>query len=305
MAITIRLAEERDRDQVLSLLNSSFSDIQRSSQERGIEYWDWKFLENPFGKAILTIAETEGKIIAVNNLWPWEFNVRGTILKALQPCDSVVHPDFRGKGLFKQMRFHGLGLAKENGYSMLFNFPNKNSLPAYLSLGWHSLGKIEWRVKILKPLKLIGSITSKGKTEHVIIGKEYAIDTDLIDRIAGDNLSFDGYLKTNRIPGFHEWRYKEHPYRYYGMIVYEKGSRSTAAIFTINRNGANREMVIVDFVGNEGFTNEVLDLACKEGRSMDASFLAVMENERYRTSELWKSGYVKARLKNMVVLPIT
>jgi len=304
MDLNIRFAEDKDKDEIIYLLNDSFSDIQRTSQQRGEGYWNWKFRDNPFGKAILTVAEINNRIIAINNLWPWEFNIRGSVLKALQPCDSVVHKDFRGKGIFKMMRIHGLEIARAQDFKFMFNFPNENSLLANLSLGWHFQGKIAWWVKVLKPVKVLQGILSPGKTEPVIIDKKYYIDLNAVNHIAQKNISYDGFLKINRTPGFHEWRYIKHPYRSYGMVLYDQGNKATAAIFTINQNGKNREMVIVDIIGSTDNAVPVLKMAADAGKKMDAGFVAVMNNLGFKTHELWKLGFLKRKYKNMVVLPL-
>lgn len=304
MDLIIRVAEERDKTSIISLLNAEFSDIQRTAKQRGEEYWNWKFRDNPFGESILTVTETDNRLIAVNNLWPWELSIRGSVIKALQPCDSVVQADWRGKGFFKKMRIHGVEIAREQGVSLLFNFPNENSIKAYLSLGWHFQGKISWRVKVLNPVKVILGSLSSGKTESVKIDDEYSIDTEILDILASKNAAYDGFLKINRIPGFHEWRYTRHPYRSYGMVHYEQGSKSAAAVFTINQNGRNREMVIVDFLGSKDNIIGVVKMVEDAGRKMGAGFLAIMDNPAIGTSVLWERSFFRRELKNMVVLPL-
>lgn len=196
MESIIRPASEKDKENILELLNNTFSEKQRTSRLRSEDYWNWKFNDSPFGKAILTVVEISNRIIAVNNLWPWEFNIRGSVIKALQPCDSVVHTDYRGKGLFKMMRFHGLEIARTQDIKFLFNYPNENSLSAYLSLGWHYMGRISWWVKVLKPGSVISGIFYAGKAEPVIVDNKYCIDPDLINKIAQKSKAMTGFLKS-------------------------------------------------------------------------------------------------------------
>jgi GNAT superfamily N-acetyltransferase len=304
MELSIRHAEERDKEVIISLLNASFSNGQRTSQQRGSDYWNWKFQNNPFGCSILTVTETSDRIVAVNNLWPWEFNIRGSVYRALQPCDSVVHTDFRGMGIFKKMRAYGLEFARSNDYKFLYNFPNENSLPTYLSLGWHFQGKIVWWIKIFKPIRVIKEVFYPEKTESFYLDREFDIDLNIINQLIVENQSFDGLIKTNRIPGFHEWRYRDHPYRSYGMIYYEKGKKSIAAVFTINKNTEIREMIVVDIIGDMGSTTSLLKLVVKAGEKMNVGFIAVMNNPVLNSLSLWKYGFFKYKFKNMVVMPL-
>jgi len=304
MDVRIRLSEERDKQQILQLLNSGFSTIQRSSNIRGDEFWDWKYMNSPFGRAKLTIAELDKNIVAVDNMWPWEFHARGTVIKALQPCDSIVHPDFRGQGLFRKMRLHGLEVAKADGVRFLFNFPNESSLGGNVSLGWHFIGRINWWVKLLKPVDVLRDVFSKVSSEPLIPDKEYLIDFNVINHIAQDGVNFDGFIKINRVEGFHEWRYGQHPSRVYGSVVFEQGNKKTALIFTVQKKGTLREMVIVDIIGSQKGVLPAIGRAVDAGRKMNIALVAIIDNPKFGTDTLWKLGFVRKKMKNMVVLPL-
>jgi hypothetical protein len=289
---------------VLGLLNGVFSAQQRSSSGRDEGYWNWKFRDNPFGASILTVADLDGSIVGVDNLWPWELSLEGSVISAAQPCDSAVHEGQRGKGIFRSMRLYGLERAREGDTGLIFNYPNANSLPLNLSLGWHYLGKIAWWVKILKPLALVAGGSSEGQAEPVLMDGEYALDSTLIDRVDQGWGSGGDLLRINRKPGFHAWRYGQHPYRSYGMVHCQRGGQSTIAIFTINQKGTRREMVIVDLVGSAGNTVPAVKMALQAGRQMGAVYCALMHNPGFATQELWKLGFIRRRFKNMAVLPL-
>jgi predicted N-acetyltransferase YhbS len=304
MELIIRLATDQDKDAVLALLNGAFSRQQRGAHARGEEYWNWKFKGSPFGHSILSVAVADQKIVGVDHLWPWEFVIRGKAIRALQPCDTVVDEEFRGKGIFTKLRLHGLQIAQERGYHLIFNFPNKNSLPGNLQMGWHFQGKITWRVRILKPLQVLRSFIGSGKASSFHLDDQYRIDASRLDKLAQRDSGYDGYIKANRVEGFHVWRYLQHPYRSYGMVIYEQGSRSTAAVFTVNQNGNNREMVVVDLIGATENAVPAIKQAITAAREMGVGFVTVMDNPRFGTRGLWKAGFISRKLKNMVVLPL-
>lgn len=301
----IRAANIRDKDQILSLLNLVFKNQQRSTILRGDDYWNWKFLDSPFGLSRISVAEHEGRIVAANNMWPWEFIIRGERHKALQPCDSVVHPDARGMGLFKSMRLFDLSTLGDEKPSFLFNFPNSRSINAYLSLGWSNVGEISWQIKVLNPFKVSRRILSKEvKTEPVDLYGSYKIEADRLDGMAQASPSYDSYVNINRVEGFHKYRYVIHPNRSYGMVIYEKGSQSTAAVFTLNQKGPGKEMIIVDLVGNPKYGIYVLKESIKAARSLNADVIGLIQNSKYLRKDLWKLGFMKKKEKSMVVLPL-
>ena len=299
-----RLAEEGEQETVLALLNEVFDEQQRSVTVRDKAYWNWKFSNNPFGKSYVIVFEADGEIVGVANLWPWQFTCRGQTIKALQSSDAAVLQAYRGQGLFQKSRLYAVDLAKYEGYHLFFNYPNANSLPAYQSLGWENLGKISWWIKILRPINVITGYFTQDNAVASTIDPEYSINAEYLDELSDRFPSFDSYLKINRIKGFHKWRYEDRPNRSYGIITYEEGRKTTVAIFTINQNNRNREMVIVDIVGAMGNLYSLFKKVNETARSMNIDFIAVMDNPHLGTKKLLKLGYFKKRAKNMVVLPL-
>lgn len=304
MGLILRSATPEDKDSILSLLNASFINQQRSTLQRDTNYWNWKFLNSPFGKSILSVAESGGRIVAVDHLWPWEFNIRGEIFKAMQPCDSAVHPSARGEGLFKSLRFHNIESLEPARPSFLFNFPNDQSFPALMSLGWNYLGKISWWVKVLNPISFLKGSYIRSKSMPFKTGGNYPLDTNVLYHLSNNSRNFDRYVKINRIPGFYEYRYVGHPSREYGMVYNEKGVLSNAAIFTTNQRGPIRELIIVDIIGSHRYTIPLIKQVLKVAVNQRIDMVAVAANMQYLRSDLWQLGFVKHKEKRMVVLPL-
>jgi hypothetical protein len=304
MALIIRSANDDDKDRILWLLNYVFKDQQRSATVRGEQYWNWKFIISPFGKSVLTVAEMDNEIIGVDNLWPWEFKVKGNIYKAFQPCDSVVHPKARGKGIFKNMRLHGLDVIKESNPAFLFNFPNDQSINTNLSLGWYNLGEIPWLVKAINPFNTLNGIIMEKKTEPAILDSIFNLDVELLELLDRREVSIDSYVRPNRKEGYFDWRYLKHPSRKYGMIRHEKGNFSSAAVFTINQRRWYKEMFLVELIGNKDITYDLLSKVISTARSMNVSILALMRNSFFEMDSYWRMGFFRKKAKNMVVLPL-
>jgi predicted N-acetyltransferase YhbS len=302
--IHIRLAEEGDKSQILKLLNQVFSQQQHTRFERGESFWNWKYETSPFGESSIMVAVDEENIVAVGNLWPWEFSCRATMIKALQPCDSVVHPNYQGRGLFSRMRMQGINLAKSLDYNLIFNFPNEQSLPAYLSLGWTYVGKIEWWVKILKPINLIKGKFSSVQIVAEKIDEKYAIDPVKLNRISSYAENFDNYIKINHSVEYFNWRFVQHYNRMYGMVSAGEGRHECCAVFAVNKKGNSREMVVMELIGKPGLTKPLIDIIVDTGKEIDVDFIALMKDERAIPEGLWKYGFVRKKLKNMVVLPL-
>ena len=104
------------------------------------EFFRWKHQKNPFGQSFGLVAFDEEKIIGLRMFMFWEFFDASSKknIRSLRPVDTVVDKKYRGKGLFRKLTLEGLELCRGN-YSLVFNTPNKNSLPGYLKMGWSQL----------------------------------------------------------------------------------------------------------------------------------------------------------------------
>lgn len=91
----------------------------------------WKHLHNPLGPSYIAYAENDkGEMVAARAFWRM-YSERG---EWLQPCDTVTRPDFQRRGLFRRLTQACLDATPTS--MAIMNFPNNNSFPAYLKMGW-------------------------------------------------------------------------------------------------------------------------------------------------------------------------
>ena len=302
--IHIRSAKEEDQQGILTLLNNVFSENQRSATQRDSDYWNWKFKSNVFGSSLLHVAELDNEIVGVDHLWPWELKAGEEIIRAYQPCDSAVASECRGRGIFTRLRKKGIQEAEKRKHQLIFNFPNENSLPVNLRIGAQHLGKITWRLKVFRPFRMMMGVFGGNLSSPIEIDQKFNLDIDKLDYISTCYDDFGRFLETHRKPGFYKWRYEDRPNRDYGMLSIEEKNKMVAAIFTINQKGSSREMVMVDMVGDQSLSHRLFTKIVEAAKKLDVSFLALMENPRLNTHELWKSGFIKKKMKNMAVFPL-
>ncbi len=82
----------------------------------------------------------------------------GKTILAAQSADTMTHPGYRNMGLFKQLANLTYALCKQAGIRFVFGFPNQNSLPGFLKMGWNiteSLDSFQMQVGGVLPLQKI------------------------------------------------------------------------------------------------------------------------------------------------------
>jgi hypothetical protein len=103
-----------------------------------IDYFKWKFINNPSGPFIGFIAinnETQ-EVAAYYGVIPEEYFIEGERQIIFQSCDTMTHSNHRRKGLFQKLAEHCYQYLKENHQLFVMGFGGNQSTPGFLKLGW-------------------------------------------------------------------------------------------------------------------------------------------------------------------------
>lgn len=122
---------------------NEYANLLSENYSRCIEpsFLEWKHKLNPVGASVIAFAYDGEKLVAARAFQrAYSFSNDKVIY---QPCDTVTHQNYRKKGLFRKLTQLCLDSIDIRN-SLIINFPNDNSEPAYLKLGWskyHNLSK--------------------------------------------------------------------------------------------------------------------------------------------------------------------
>lgn len=94
-------------------------------------YYNAKFVDNIYGPSLVTVAYVDGVAAGADVMWRNDLESQ----KAYQTVDTCVLEQFRGMGLFKEMTFRELELLGKE--TLAYGFPNVNSYPGYVKMGWY------------------------------------------------------------------------------------------------------------------------------------------------------------------------
>lgn len=135
-----------DVDEFLDLHSRTFD----AGQDR--RWFAWKYEDNPYVDHVpILVAEADGELVGARPFFALDMSVGGDRRLALQPADTMVHPDHRRQGLFTRMTEAAIDRYSDSEASFFFNFPNRQSKPGYLNLGWQNVADWSTYYRIQHP----------------------------------------------------------------------------------------------------------------------------------------------------------
>lgn len=108
------------------------------------ELWDWAYLRNPFGDAMVSVAMHQGRMIGHYAVIPLELRNDEGGLRAYLSMTTMVDAEFRMLGLFKTLAERVYARIEDRGAAaVVCGFPNDSSAPGFeRKLGWTILDDV-------------------------------------------------------------------------------------------------------------------------------------------------------------------
>lgn len=185
-------------------------------------YFEWKFLNNPAGKAIGFVAYHEGKVAGFYGVIPEEFVAGGEKTIVYQSMDTMTHPDFQRQGLFTNLaRKTYEHLIETDGEVFIIGFPGLSSHPGFVK-------KLEWKDIVIIDYVFLHRAAFKVKN---LFKKSAKISFEKIEKF---DKSFNSYFENKQYaPGkilhrldasFLNWRLADNPLFNYELVKLSEGS---------------------------------------------------------------------------------
>lgn len=118
--LKIRPYQEGDENGILPLMKAVYG------QWHGLDYWQWKYKENPLGffPNWIWIAESNGKIVGHYTVIPVKMKIGNRDILAAQSVDTATHPDYRRQGIFENLAKNVYAEAYRDGVRLIYGFAN-------------------------------------------------------------------------------------------------------------------------------------------------------------------------------------
>jgi GNAT superfamily N-acetyltransferase len=132
---------DEDIEEILILISALWGNDTSFNRD----YFTWKHRKNPLLTGNIGIAaKYAGKVVGFLGYVPAEYQTGDSRFSILQQCDTVVHPEHRGKGLFSAMSKMGMNL-HAGEYSYIVNFTsNYMTAGGLLKIGWQPLAPVRY-----------------------------------------------------------------------------------------------------------------------------------------------------------------
>jgi len=300
----IRIADLAEKDEIIDMMNASFKDERAYLPiTRNDKFWKWKFETSSFGRALITVAEDNGRIVGAQTCWPWTLSYAGHELKAFQLVDTSVHPEYRGHGLFLKMTVNSVKIANDFSADLIFGFPNKNALHGYLKLYYNKVFPVKWWIKALKPIRLLDKTSRNSSGSCVELSPDLEINENSIQKIRFDNV-YERRIQIRTSFDYLRWRYVEHPFNKYGL-VFDRGKGTSSAIFLIRETvNEYREMIVLETFGPVKQYGDLLKELINTAKTLKVSMIAIMDSKDFQASEVFKKKrFLRAKNKLFFTIP--
>ncbi len=251
MSFDVRHFTDADLPEVLDVMRASLGES--ALLARTPELFAWKHLDNPFGRSIVLVAESGGRIVGLRAFMRWELATpEGATLRCVRAVDTATHPDFQRRGIFRTLTMAAIDEATADGVDLVFNTPNPQSGAGYLTMGWVRVGDIG---VLAMPGR--GLLRRRPDPAALPDGEDWLRHPVPATGLVAANRRSPG-LRTPRTAAYLAWRFAGHPTARYFRV----DAGGATAVVRPNIRSGRRELVVSDVFGS------------RPGRAIGAAFSA-------------------------------
>jgi hypothetical protein len=252
----MRRAVPADDAAIIGLLCSTLG---WTDDERHRALFAWKHQHNPRGPSPAWVAFDEEGLVGLRIFMRWAFRIGHERITAVRAVDTATHPRAQGRGIFRALTMQGVEELTAEGVDWVFNTPNGQSAPGYLSMGWRRVGKLPVAVRptlkgvprlvfARRPADLWSLATSAGEDARSVLD-----DAAGVDELVAGIFPAAGKVGTDLTATYLRWRYGGDPIAYRALLI-GPTIRDGVVFFRLRRRGPATEAVIADVLipGGDG-----------------------------------------------------
>jgi GNAT superfamily N-acetyltransferase len=246
--LVVRPARAEDRRDILALFERALGWVNDARHEA---LFAWKHERNVFGPSPAWIAWEGDHVAGFRTFLRWEFERGGKAIHAVRAVDTATDPKYQRRGVFRLLTRHALEQLRTDGTSFVFNTPNDQSRPGYVSMGWQVAGRIPLAARpaglggifrmagARAPAELWSAESPAGEPAAAVLEDDKAI-SELIGSQPRPRA-----MATRHSVEYLRWRYGFSPLSYRAVVM--RGDVSAGiALFRVRKRGSAREAALCE-----------------------------------------------------------
>jgi len=248
---------DKENQGMSDLIDNTYGD----AEIKNSKFFNWQYNENPSGQAIIILCLDEEKddfVIGQEPIIPTELSLGNTYLKSSISLNSIIHSDYRRRGIFSKLVRALPDFALKEGITCAYGVPNPRSHPAFLKEGWKEIARLPLLVRVLKPSNYFNNILKIFFKPIDFFYKIKGIEQLQIEKYKGNYMDFVHLtsklskrieVSQNRNPKYLKWRYNDHPTRKYTTYIIRKKSEIIGYLIIREKKLKGKSIgIILDFV---------------------------------------------------------
>lgn len=189
-------------------------------------------------KAIKIVAMINEKVVGFSSFAYWPYKRNSVLYNSYQVGNAMIHPDYRGKGIFPKLLKYVDDHYENLGVDFLFAFPHITaSYPSFMRSGYINPFDLVWGVKIINPFAFLGNYKN-------ILKRFSSSPAEVIEMESA-------FYRLQRTRDFDDWFFNSRGENNYAYFNYSDGINKITFYLKSNKRGKwINELIIGDIREN-------------------------------------------------------
>jgi hypothetical protein len=272
------------------------------SDECDAKHWN----ETLTGVCPGVVGLCEGQIVGFYMVWPMPFSDGQEQVMGGQPIDSMVHPNFQGKGMLRELACRCYELSNKGKLAVMFGAPNRAAYAGNVgALNWCHVGNI---LEYLRPLAPM----SYHNVRWIEQGDRWICDS-ADSRLSGCTVQRDCPIdlglqceelsplkrswQVSRTAQWMNYRYRSVPdAEYYAVRLPEDRGRRGAALCGFRKSRLGMKATLVETItSDEDNRKAVISAAISWARHKGARYMVAKSTNNHPNEQLFWRGFIPFR----------
>lgn len=275
---TVRKLENNEFNLLIPLMKDCFG------MDADVDYFQWKFVNNPAGFVLGFIAlSEEGEVAAYYGVIPEIYVLGGNITTIYQSCDTMTHSRHRRKGLFQLLALHCYEYLRTEKKLFVIGFGGGQSTPGFIKFGWKHTFDVRYYFYPTIFSLLSISASSKNITEITNCA-------DIENLIYISNRSAANH--SHKTLEIFKWRTSNPLYNY--KIIAYKGNKDKAYTSYLCYYATAKKLVLFDFYfSDETAAKSLLSYVKKISSKLQSrGIVAFCQEHSHYSKTVKKHGFI-------------